>query len=170
MIPNLQVGDFDIIMARMSITGERDELIDFTEPYFPPSPSVYLALAGSSDDVTKTKIAAQTATIHFDYLVEAGIVPQEYELAEDLLASVLNGRSDAALVDLGFALDNIERDRDGLTIVGPEVAIDMGIGIGVREEDAELKAKLNDAIDTVKRDGTLNELIREWFGEEADTF
>ena len=56
MIPNLQAGDLDTIMAGMSITGERDELIDFTEPYFPPSPSVYLALAGSGDDVTEPRL------------------------------------------------------------------------------------------------------------------
>ena len=42
--------------------------------------------------------------------------------------------------------------------------------LGIREKDADIKAKLNDAIDAVKRDGTLNELIREWFGAEADTF
>ena len=47
MIPDLVAGEFDAIMAGMSITGKRDETIDFTEPYYPPTPSVYLALAGA---------------------------------------------------------------------------------------------------------------------------
>ena len=39
------------LMAGMSITDERDEVIDFTQPYTPPSPSVYIALAGAGEDV-----------------------------------------------------------------------------------------------------------------------
>ena len=43
---NLLLGDYDAIMAGMSITAERDEVIDFTQPYYPPLPSAYIALAG----------------------------------------------------------------------------------------------------------------------------
>jgi polar amino acid transport system substrate-binding protein len=39
----------------------------------------------------------------------------------------------------------------------------------VREGDAELKDKLNEAIGAMKGDGTLNDLIRKWFGEDAET-
>ena len=170
MIPNLQAGDFDTIMAGMSITDERDELIDFSEAYVPPSPSVYMALAGAGDESLQGKVGAQAATIHLDYLLEAGVTPLEYELAEDLVASVLSGEADVVLVDLGFALDNIEHSEERLAIVGPEVAIDKGIGIGVREEDGDLKAKFDEAIGEMKRDGTLNELIEKWFGSEAETF
>ena len=170
MIPNLQAGDFDTIMAGMSITEERDELIDFSEPYIPPSPSVYLALEGSSDEVVQGDVAAQTATIHLDYLLEAGITPIKYELADDLVSAVLDGVVDAALVDLGFALDHVEHNRGRLAIVGPEVVIDLGIGIGVREEDEQLRSKLNDAIEAMKKDGRLNDLIEKWFGPDADTF
>ena len=55
IIPNLNAGNYDTIMAGMSITDERDELIDFTDPYFPPSPSVYLALAGAGDEAANGK-------------------------------------------------------------------------------------------------------------------
>ena len=44
IIPNLVAGDYDTILAGMSITDERDEVIDFTQSYFPPGQSVYLAL------------------------------------------------------------------------------------------------------------------------------
>ena len=39
IIPNLVSGNYDTIIAGMSITAERDEVIDFTQDYFPPSPS-----------------------------------------------------------------------------------------------------------------------------------
>ena len=48
IIPNLVSGNYDTIIAGMSITDERDEVIDFTQDYIPPTPSIYVAL---SDDV-----------------------------------------------------------------------------------------------------------------------
>ena len=39
--------------------------------------------------------------------------------------------------------------------------------MGLRKSDAELKAKLNDAIAAMKADGSLNALIAKWFGDKA---
>src|SRR6056297_111376 len=44
IIPNLVSGNYDVIIAGMSITKERDEVIDFTQNYTPPDPSAYLAM------------------------------------------------------------------------------------------------------------------------------
>ena len=63
IIPNLVSGNYDTIITGMSITAERDEVIDFTQEYFPPSPSMYVALAGGSVDISGGVIAAQTGTI-----------------------------------------------------------------------------------------------------------
>ena len=58
IIPNLVEGKYDTIMAGMSITDERDEVIDFTQPYIPPSASVYVALAGAGDGAVAGRVAA----------------------------------------------------------------------------------------------------------------
>ena len=68
MIPNLLDGKYDTILAGMSITDERDEVIDFTQPYVPPVPSVYMALAEAGDDAVSGRVAAQTATVQADFL------------------------------------------------------------------------------------------------------
>ena len=107
IIPNLVDGQYDTILAGMSITDERDEVIDFTQPYVPPTPSVYIALSGSGDDVVDGRVAAQVATVHAGYLSESGATLIEYELAEELLQAVLNGEVDAALIDREFAHDSI---------------------------------------------------------------
>ena len=64
----------------------------------------------------------------------------------------------------------LEESEGRLVLVGPEVLIGAGAGIGVRETDDELEAKLNEAIDDMKEDGSLNALIVKWFGEDAPTF
>ena len=170
IIPNLLAGDYDTIMAGMSITEERDRLIDFTQPYIPPTPSVYIALAGAGPEAVDGRVAAQTATIHADYLVGLGATLLEYDLAEELVAAVLSGEADAALVDREFAQQHIAEHGDRLAVVGPEVALGSGVGIGVREDDTALKDRLGRAIASMKEDGSLNDLIRKWFGADAETF
>ena len=170
IIPNLVAGDYDTIMAGMSITDERDEVIDFTQPYIPPSASVYVALAGAGDEVVAGRVAAQVATIQADYLSQSGATLVEYELAEDVFSAVLSGEADATLVDIGFAHERMVKSGEGLAIVGPQVRLDAGTGIGVRESDGALKDKLNRAVDAMKQDGSLNALIEKWFGPDAETF
>ena len=49
IIPNLQSGNYDVIIAGMSITDEREEVIDFSQGYLPPASSAYLAAAADAD-------------------------------------------------------------------------------------------------------------------------
>ena len=170
IIPNLVAGDYDTILAGMSITAERDETIDFTQAYLPPTPSVYIALAGAGDEAVDGKVAAQVATIHADYLSESGATLVEYELAEDLVSAVLDGEADAALVDREFAHDSMAANEGSLEVVGPDVPLDSGVGIGVREDDTELKDKLDKAIQSMKDYGSLNTLIDKWFDDDAMRF
>jgi polar amino acid transport system substrate-binding protein len=50
------------------------------------------------------------------------------------------------------------------------VPLGGGVGMGLRESDAELKATFDPIISEMKADGSLNALITKWFGEDADTF
>lgn len=171
IIANLVDGQYDTIVAGMSITEERDEIIDFSQPYLPPGASVYLAAADAGDEAVSGTVAAQRATVQADFLAsQSGATVLEYDLAPDAIAAVLSGEADAALVDLKFAEERMAEHEGMLRIVGPEVRLDRGIGIGVREDDGELKDKLDRAITDMKGDGSLNALIAKWFGDEVEGF
>ncbi len=169
MIPDLVAGEFDAIIAGMSITGKRDMTIDFTEPYYPPTPSVYLALEGAGDDAVEGRLAAYANTIYSDYFTERGIAYTEFSDEDDRLAALLNGDIDAMLVDHAYATEKLSEYEGRLAVVGPSVLLDRGIGIGVRNNN-NLLAKLNSALAEMKLDGSLNDLIRKWVGEDASTF
>ena len=169
-ISNLVAGDFDAVLTGMSITDERDAVIDFTQPYLPPSPSVYVALAGAGDGAVNGKVAAQVATIQADHLSGSGATLREYATAPELVAAILSGEVDAALVDGAFASDSIAESGGRLTLVGPEVLLDSGVGVGIREGDHRLQGKLDRAISELKADGSLNALIKKWLGPAAETF
>ncbi|MFY2826122.1 transporter substrate-binding domain-containing protein [Ruegeria sp. MALMAid1280] len=166
IIPNLVSGNYDAIIAGMSITDERDEVIDFTQNYTPPDPSAYLAM---SDDVDLAGgvIAAQTGTIQADYIAESGATLVEYASPEETLAAVRDGEADAVLADKSFLVPFSE-DGSGMAFVGDEVPLGGGVGMGIRESDGELKEKFNAAIQSMKDDGSLNEMITKW--EVSSTF
>ena len=163
IIPNLVSGNYDTIIAGMSITDERDEVIDFTQEYFPPDPSAYMALAGAGEDAAMGVVAAQTATIQAGYVASSGATVVEFASPDETVAAVRSGEADAVLADSAFLEDIVNESNGELIFVGGDVAIGGGVGVGVRESDTELKDKLNAAIDQMKADGSLNALIAKWF-------
>lgn len=169
MIPDLVAEEFDAILAGMSITAEREETIDFTEAYYPPTPSVYLARAGEGDEAVQGTIGVTANTIYSDYFTEQGRDFVSFEGSIDLAEAVLNGEVDAVLVDHGYGVERLAEHGDQLAIVGPTVSLDRGLGIGVRN-GSDLKGKLDDALASMKADGTLNAIILRWVGEDASTF
>ena len=172
MIPDLVAGEFDAIFSGMSITAEREELIDFTEAYYPPTPSVYVARAGEGDEAVEGTIGAATNTIYSDYFTELGRPFVPLNEAEDFTTSVdavLDGTVDAVLVDHGYAVEKVSEHEGRLEIVGPSVQLDRGLGIGVRK-GSDLKPKLDEALASMKADGTVNTLILKWVGPDASTF
>jgi len=156
-------GNYDTIIAGMSITDERDEVIDFTSEYFPADPSAYVARADADDSAATGVVAAQTATIQSSYIASSEGTLVEFATPDDTIAAVRNGEADSVLADRAFLEDIVNSSNGELKFVGPAVKIGGGIGIGVRESDTELKAKLNAAIASMKADGTLNTMIEKWF-------
>ncbi|MFN6951763.1 MAG: transporter substrate-binding domain-containing protein [Albidovulum sp.] len=167
IIPNLVSGNYDVIIAGMSITEERDKVIDFTQEYIPPAASLYVGL--SADANIKGVVAAQTATIQAAYVAESGATLLEYPTPDETIAAVRNGEADVVLADKDFLMPAVN-ESNGQLVVVDQVQIGGGVGMGLRESDTELKAKFDAAITSMKEDGTLNTMIRKWFGEEALVF
>lgn len=166
IIPNLVSGNYDVIIAGMSITDERDEVIDFTQNYTPPDPSSYLALSADVE-LDSGVVAAQTGTIQAAFIAEKGWTLVEYATPEETIAAVRNGEADAVLADKSY-LAPIAAEEADLMLLEQNELIGGGVGLGVRESDGELKATLDAAIQSMKDDGSLNALIEKW--EVASTF
>ena len=168
IIPNLQSGNYDAIMAGMSITEERDAVIDFTQNYFPPAASAYVAMSADVD--LKGVVAAQVSTIQAGYVAESGATVLEFAPPDESVAAVRNGEAVAVFADKDFLAPIVAESNGELVFVGEPVQLGGGIGVGLRESDAELKEKLNAAIQSMKDDGSLNALIEKHFGPESTKF
>jgi polar amino acid transport system substrate-binding protein len=106
-------------------------------------------------------IAAQAGTIQASYVADSGAILVEFSSPDETIAAIVNGEVDAVLADASFIGTAIETNGD-LMVVGDPVALGGGVGMGVRESDAELRAKFDTAIQSMKDDGTLNALIAKW--------
>ncbi|CTQ31643.1 transporter substrate-binding domain-containing protein [Jannaschia rubra] len=169
IIPNLTSGNYDTIIAGMSITDERDAVIDFTQNYFPPAASAYAAMS-EDVDLTGGVVAAQTGTIQANHVAESGATLLEFATYDETVAAVRSGEADAVFADKDALVPTVEESAGEMIFVGDDVPLGGGIGVGLRESDTELRDKLDAAIQSMKDDGSLNELIVEWFGEDAKTF
>ncbi len=166
IIPNLVSGNYDTIIAGMSITAERDEVIDFTSNYTQPDPSAYMSISESAD-LSGGVIAAQSNTIQSSYIASSGATLVEFATPEETIAAVRNGEADAVLADLAYLAPIADENAD-LMMVGDKVMLGGGVGMGIRESDGAMKAKFSAAIDSMKADGSLNALITKW--EIGETF
>ena len=160
IIPNLVSGNYDVIIAGMSITDERDEVIDFSEAYTQPDPSSYLVTSADVDLETAV-IAAQTGTIQAAFVANTGATLLEFASPDETVAAVKAGEADAVLADKSYLLPIAESDAEVMLLEREEL-IGGGVGLGVRESDGELREKMNAAIASMKADGTLNDLIAKW--------
>ncbi len=167
IIPNLVSGNYDAIIAGMSVTDERKEVIDFSEQYTLPDPSAFLGLG--EVDLSGAVIAAQASTIQASHVASMeGATLLEFATPDETIAAVKNGEADAVLADKAFLLPVAEADAD-LSIIGEDVLIGGGIGMGVRQSDTELRDKFSAAIASMKEDGSLNALITKWL-PDSETF
>jgi len=169
IIPNLLAGNYDAIMAGMSITDERLETIDFTQNYFPPDPSQFIAAAGSDIDTAALegkRIGVQGGTIQAAYAEEnlAGAnTIVSFGTADQAMADLAAGNLDTILADGAYLEPVVNASGGALEFVGEDVMIGDGVGAGVRKDEADLKATFNDALTALKADGTVDKLIAQWF-------
>lgn len=168
IIPNLVSGNYDTIMAGMSITDERKEVIAFTQNYYPPTSSNYVALSADADRMGI--VAAQVGTIQAAYVAESGATLLEFANPEETVAAMRNGEADAVFADKDFLVPYVEESSGELMFVGDDVPLGDGIGMGLRQSDAELRDTFDAVIAEMKADGTLNTMLKKWFGDDTNTF
>lgn len=175
IIPALRANKFDAIIASMSITEERDKVVDFTNKYYNTPPALAVPKDSDLTEVTPEALSeiilgAQSATTHANY-AEAKFPDTElrrYGTPEEYKLDLESGRLDAAIDDVVVLSDWIESE-DGacckiLSTLTPDPVINgMGAGIAVREGDDELREKLNAAIEAIRANGTYEEIQKKYF-------
>jgi polar amino acid transport system substrate-binding protein/arginine/ornithine transport system substrate-binding protein len=175
IIPALLEKKCDAIVASMSITPEREEVIDFTAKYY-QTPARFAAAADadftdSVEDMAGKVVGVQRGTIHQNYM-EAHYPDTElrlYGTQDEAVLDLTAGRIDAVMADSIALSDGFLEtpEGQGFAFLGkPHIDPAIhgeGAGIGVRKEDTELRDKLTAAIGAIRADGTYDEIAGKYF-------
>ncbi len=182
MIPALLANKFDLVVASMSITDTRLEKMDFSQPYrISVGRLVGKKNAGLNlfDDAGKpiaanfagVKVGLERASTYASWF-EAVLPDAEvalYDTNESLYLDLVNGRTDIIMTNPMKAYLRFlsKEDGAGYEFVSPQVDerkfFGIGVGIGLRQGNDDLKARLNGALKTLTEDGSLERYALKYF-------
>ena len=168
IFPALANGEFDMVASGVSITPERDQIVDFTDPYL----AVTEAIAVKVEDADLTLedftggdliLGAQTGTTNA--VTAESLVGRDrlrlYDNFNTAVQALLNGDVDGVEIDGTSADAFVEQYAGQLTVNIADVESGTNLGFVVQEGDALVDA-LNAGLAKIKADGTLDKLEAKW--------
>ena len=177
LILELNSGSIDIIADAMYITETRKEQVYFTDIWYSEADAVVIPAdspLNSMEDLKDCVVAAQTGSEFLETVqgwADAGLIKDVAMYAEpdELLLAVNTGKVDACLVDDIIAYYIIENNKSlALKLLPGYESEDEGmIGAAVPKSDPDFLKELNDTLNGMKEDGTLEKIL-EGYGLTAN--
>ncbi len=175
----LQLGQIDAAIAAISVTPERQEMIDFSNVYYVGADALLVAANSPltsltiDDDLTNIRLAVQSGSVYEtfarDSLIDAGLMPAQnllvYTDIEQAVNDLQRGRVDAVLLDrqpaLAFeARGNVRNIGEGLH--------KQNFAIGVARGQDPLRRVINQALSQLQDEGVVADLMEEYLKIKPD--
>lgn len=177
LIPALQTNKADALMSSITITPEREEEVDFTDPYAVAQLAI-LANANSGiasiDDLNQPgkTVAVKTGSTGDVYATRHLTNAQIVRLADEsaCVTEVVQGRADGFLYDQLTIYRNNQANPDTTTAVFIPFQDAEYWGIAVQSGNDKLREQFNEFIAQCKADGTFDKLTQEYLADEKAAF
>ncbi|MGF6961624.1 transporter substrate-binding domain-containing protein [Paraburkholderia youngii] len=174
IIAALQSGKFDVIINQVTITPQRKQVLDFSQPYTYSAAQLIQRADDkrefkSLDEFKGDKKIGVTLGTNYDQMARAvpGINVQTYPGAPEKLRDLAAKRIDATIDDrlmLPYIIKNSQLPlRTGAVLKGA----DQEMGIPFRKDNPKFAKALDDALTQMKQDGTLKKISMHWFGTDV---
>ncbi|CAG9620774.1 transporter substrate-binding domain-containing protein [Sutcliffiella rhizosphaerae] len=173
IIPAMQAGQLDLAIAGMSITEERKNVVDFSNPYFEAG----LTLVVKNDttdieaieDLEGKKVAVKTGTTGATFAQnsadEYGFEIVQFNDSPAMFQEVANGNADALIEDYPVIAYAIAQNDLGLQTVGDRLNGDQyGIAV-LKGQNADLLEKINTGLENLRESGKYDEILNKYLGE-----
>jgi polar amino acid transport system substrate-binding protein len=167
---------FDFDVNQVSISEERRQGADFSEPYYTTPQGVLVA--GDSEfadattlaDLAEARIGVQVGTTSLDAVTEViapTAQPQVFNDSNDVVRALKNGQVDAIVTDLPTTIYLRDAEVEGSVLVGQFAAPGGDDWGAVLEKDSPLTDCVSQAIVALRESGELQEITDRWIGAEA---
>ncbi|BEH15668.1 MULTISPECIES: transporter substrate-binding domain-containing protein [Marinobacter] len=170
IIPALQTGNVDIAIAGITITEERKQIVDFSDPYYDSGLRI-LVRANNSDvdelsDLEGKKVGTKIGSTSYDFLMQnldnnGGVTP--YPGSSDMYMALMSRAIDAVFYDapnVGYFAST--RGEGRVKTVG-QLYEGQQYGIALKK-GSQWVGPVNEALASIKEDGTYKTIYEKWFG------
>ncbi|HEY1393288.1 MAG TPA: basic amino acid ABC transporter substrate-binding protein [Methylibium sp.] len=171
---NLQQGDRDLLVSAITITDERKQTVDFSEPYFDAQQLIAVkqgSKVAKFADLKPLKVGVQNGTtgdeVVSKLLGKTNTNIKRFESTPLALKELEAGGVDAVVADNGVVVNYVANNAAAgfKTVSDPSFAQEH-YGIAVRQGDAELKGKIDKALAAIKADGSYAQIYAKYFGAQ----
>ena len=163
-------GEFEAVISAVTITPERAQVVDFSDPYFNAGQAIAVRaddnrIQGPDDLDENIVVGVQLGTTGDIWVTDnTNASVQRFEETPLAIQALANGDVDAVVVDAPTLADYIRANPElNLKIVG-EPFTDELYGIAVRKDCPSLLQAINNALAQVRQDGTYDQIFDQWFG------
>ncbi|PSQ52373.1 basic amino acid ABC transporter substrate-binding protein [Halobacteriales archaeon SW_8_65_20] len=186
IIPSLNNNNFRVIMSAMTISDDRAEQVDFSDPYFTAYQTVVVKQDSnitSKEDLRGETVAVQKGTTgegaaeSLQSEFDGDLTIKSYDQVAGAFNALLNNQAVAAINDNTVNGDFQEENSDEIRFVegdGEAAAQEEDAppyltltveqyGIAFRQDDDEFREEVNDALATIQEDGTYDEIYSSYF-------
>jgi polar amino acid transport system substrate-binding protein len=186
IIPSLNNGNFRVIMSAMTITEERAEKVDFSDPYFTAYQTI--VVLKNSDIQAKADLEGKSVGVQKGTTGEAAaeelkeefggdLTLKRYDQIPDAFSALRNNQVVAVINDNTVNAEFVSKSEDSVRFVeGEGAAAQEGkdappyltltveeYGIAFRKQDDDLRKRVNEALAAIKDSGTYDEIYSEYF-------
>lgn len=166
LIGSLQSDKIDAVIAAMSAAPEREEQVDFTDPYFIGADAIIVASGSgiaiaTNADMAGYRVGVQTGTIQEEWIdanIEAEV--SRYERAEQAIMDLKSGRIDIVAMDYYAAQSFIS--QGGIELALKTEFAGEHMAIAVKEGNTELRDKFDEVIDELEAEGFIEDLAMKY--------
>ena len=168
----LAQGDRDMIASSVTITDERKQTMNFTEPYFDAVQLIAVkadSKIASFADLKKRKVGVQTGTTGDEAVTKlmgkTSTLIKRYESTPLALKELEAGGVDAVVADNGVVINYVTNNAGAkFKTVSDKAFAPEQYGFAVKKGNAELLGKLNSGLAAIKADGSYATIYAKYFG------
>lgn len=169
LIQGLQSSRYDALIASMTPTDKRKEVVDFTESYYTDGAQYFVTTDSDCEkfDVeSNVSVGVANGTTYDQFLADEGFKGEVVKFESDITAleDTEAGRLDGTITGLLVGLFQIEDAKRDLRACGePLYTESPAIAVA---KDNPLKGDLDEALKAIKDNGTYADISTKWFGED----
>jgi polar amino acid transport system substrate-binding protein len=166
---DLAQGRFEAVASATTITDEREETVDFTNPYYFSEQAILVKEGGEKiedvEGLSGGTIGVQQGTTGEEFVEEEGDAGEvrSYPQGPDAVNALKSGVLDAVVIDIPVAENAVEA---GGVAVSAAIPTEEEYGFVVPQCEEELLEEMNKALEELKDDGTFTQIHEKWFKRE----